>query len=98
MKYAEVQKIAKDTIEFIKTKITAGMKLTDIRQLCEDKMLELGADSFWYWDIGAFVFSGSVKTGSIIVSSPNKNVRPLTFACTAFPGKKALFAPSVVPL
>ena len=65
MKYAEVQKIAKDTIEFIKTKITAGMKLTDIRQLCEDKMLELGADSFWYWDIGAFVFSGDETTVSV---------------------------------
>lgn len=65
MKYAEVQKIAKDTIEFIKTKITAGMKLTDIRQLCEDKMLELGADSFWYWDIGGFVFSGDETTVSV---------------------------------
>lgn len=65
MKYAEVQKIAKDTIEFIKTKITAGMKLTDIRQLCEDKMLELGADSFWYWDIGAFVFAGGETTVSV---------------------------------
>ena len=65
MKYAGVQKIAKDTIEFIKTKITAGMKLTDIRQLCEDKMLELGADSFWYWDIGAFVFSGDETTVSV---------------------------------
>lgn len=65
MKYAEVQKIAKDTIEFIKTKITAGMKLTDIRQLCEDKMLELGADSFWYWDIGAFVFAGDETTVSV---------------------------------
>ena len=65
MKYAEVQKIAKDTIEFIKTKITAGMKLTDIRQLCEDKMVELGADSFWYWDIGAFVFAGDETTVSV---------------------------------
>lgn len=65
MKYAEVQKIAKDTIEFIKTKITAGMKLTDIRQVCEDKMLELGADSFWYWDIGAFVFAGDETTVSV---------------------------------
>lgn len=65
MKYAEVQKIAKDTIESIKTKITAGMKLTDIRQLCEDKMLELGADSFWYWDIGAFVFAGDETTVSV---------------------------------
>lgn len=55
MEYSEVQKIAKDTIEHIKSKITAGMKLTDIRKLCENKMLASGADSFWYpafsWDV-----------------------------------------------
>lgn len=65
MEYSEVQKIAKDTIEHIKSKITAGMKLTDIRKLCENKMLASGADSFWYWDIGAFVFSGDETTISV---------------------------------
>ena len=42
MEYSEVQKIAKDTIEHIKSKITVGIKLTDIRKLCEDKMLTSG--------------------------------------------------------
>ena len=28
-------------------------------------MLELGADSFWYWDVGAFVFSGDETTVSV---------------------------------
>lgn len=65
MKYSEVQKIAKDTIEYIKNEIHAGMKLTEVRRLCEDKMLALGADSFWYWDIGAFVFSGDETTVSV---------------------------------
>lgn len=65
MEYSEVQKIAKDTIEYIKTELTAGMKLTDIRKLCENKMLASGADSFWYWDIGAFVFSGDDTTISV---------------------------------
>lgn len=65
MEYSEVQKIAKDTIEYIKTELTAGMKLTDIRKLCENKMLASGADSFWYWDIGAFVFSGDETTISV---------------------------------
>ena len=65
MNYVKVQEIAKDTIDFIKTKISAGMELTEIRQLCEDKMLELGADSFWYWDIGAFVFAGDETTVSV---------------------------------
>lgn len=65
MEYSEVQKIAKDTIEHIKPKITAGMKLADIRKLCENKMLASGADSFWYWNIGAFVFSGDETTISV---------------------------------
>ena len=65
MEYSEVQKIAKDTIDYIKNEIRAGMKLTDIRRLCEEKMLALGADSFWYWDVGAFVFSGDETTVSV---------------------------------
>lgn len=65
LEYSEVQKIAKDTIEYIKNELHAGMKLTDVRRLCEEKMLALGADSFWYWDVGAFVFSGDETTVSV---------------------------------
>ena len=65
MKYSEVQKIAKDTIGYIKNEICTGMKLTDVRRLCEEKMLARGADSFWYWDVGAFVFSGDETTVSV---------------------------------
>lgn len=55
MQYKEIQLIAKQTMDFIRKMIVPGMKLTQIRKMCEDKMLELGADSFWYWDIGAFI-------------------------------------------
>ncbi|MDO4864225.1 MAG: M24 family metallopeptidase [Ruminococcus sp.] len=65
MEYSEVQKIAKDTMEYIKTEIAAGIRLTEIRRLCEEKMLALGADSFWYWDIGAFVFAGDETAVSV---------------------------------
>lgn len=58
MDHYNVQIIAKKTMEYIKTIIRPGMNLIDIRQMCEDKMMELGADSFWYWNIGAFIFSG----------------------------------------
>ena len=58
--YKEVQQIARETIEYAKTFIKPGM-----RKLCEQKMLELGADSFWYWDIGAFVFAGDETTVSV---------------------------------
>ena len=65
MQYIEVQNIAKETIEFIKANIHSGMTLLEIRNLCETKMMELGADSFWYWDVGAFVFSGDETTLSV---------------------------------
>ena len=65
MQYIEVQNIAKKTIEFIKANIHSGMTLLEIRNLCETKMIELGADSFWYWDVGAFVFSGDETTISV---------------------------------
>lgn len=58
MKHYDVQQIAKRTIEFLHRTIRAGMTLPRLRQLAEEKMLSLGATSFWYWDVGAFVFSG----------------------------------------
>lgn len=65
MEYSQVQKIAKDTMEYAKQHINSGMNLLDIRQMCEDKMRELGADSFWYYDIGAFVFAGDETAISV---------------------------------
>ena len=65
MNYPQVQKIAKDTIEYIKTCIRPGMKLLEVREMCDKKLLELGADSFWYYDIGAFVFAGDETTVSV---------------------------------
>ena len=65
MQYKDVQNIAKMTIQFIKENIQPGMTLIEIRDLCETKMIELGADSFWYWDVGAFVFAGDKTTVSV---------------------------------
>ena len=65
MEYKDIQKIAKETISYIKTVIKPGMNLLDVRRLCEEKMLSSGADSFWYWDIGAFVFSGDETAVSV---------------------------------
>ena len=63
--YSQIQQTAKQTIAYIKKIIKPGMKLFDIRKLCEEKLLELGADSFWYWDVGAFVFAGDETTVSV---------------------------------
>lgn len=65
MEYKEVQKVAKDTIEYARKNIHSGMTLIEVREMCEKKMLVLGADSFWYWDIGAFVFAGDETTISV---------------------------------
>ena len=65
MEYREVQKIAKDTMEYIKAQIYSGMNLKEVRSLCEEKMFSLGADSFWYWDIGAFTFAGDETNVSV---------------------------------
>lgn len=63
--YRNVQNIAKQTIAYICQAIEPGMHLVQIRQLCEDKMRALGADSFWYWDVGAFCFAGEETTVSV---------------------------------
>ena len=63
--YSRIQLVAKQTIEYIKKIIKPGMNLLGIRKFCEEKLLELGADSFWYWDVGAFVFAGDETTVSV---------------------------------
>ena len=71
MKYKEVQEIAKKTIDYIKSEIKVGMSLIEVREKCEKKMLDLGADSFWYWEVGAFVFANDETTLSISGKSYN---------------------------
>lgn len=65
MEHQSIQNMAKATMEYIKTVIKPGMNLLEIRELCEQKLLSLGADSFWYWDVGAFVFSGDETALSV---------------------------------
>jgi len=54
----DMQNLNRDTISYVATAIKPGMRLHDVRYICEEYMLAHGADSFWYWDIGAFVFRG----------------------------------------
>lgn len=42
-----------------------GMSLLKVRSIYEKFMLENCADSFWYWNVGAFVFSGDETTVSV---------------------------------
>lgn len=63
--YFKVQSIAKSTIDYAKEIIKPGLNLVELRKMCENKMLELGADSFWYYNVGAFIFAGDETTKSI---------------------------------
>ena len=63
--YSAMQNLNRATIKYIAGIIKAGMNLQDIKVLCEDYLLKNGADSFWYWDVGAFVFAGEETVISI---------------------------------
>ena len=58
MTIRDMQNLNRNTVSYIATAIRPGMALSDVRSLCEEYMLTHGADSFWYWDVGAFIFRG----------------------------------------
>lgn len=54
----DMQNLNRDTIAYAASAIRPEMTLSNVRSLCEEYLLTHGADSFWYWDVGAFVFRG----------------------------------------
>ena len=63
--HKQVQSIAKETIEFLKSFIKEGLSAKEIKDAAEKIMHEKGINNFWYYDIGAFVFVGAETTISI---------------------------------
>lgn len=61
----DMQNLNRATIKRLKKNIEIGMPLSKVRSICEKFMLENGADSFWYWNVGAFVFAGDETTVSV---------------------------------
>ena len=61
----EMQELNRDAMAHVRRHLCPGMWLTDVRRLAEDYLLSHGADSFWYWDVGAFVFSGEETVLSV---------------------------------
>ncbi len=61
----EMQNLNRATIEYASKIIAPGMTLVELRKLCEAYMLSNGADSFWYWDVGAFIFAGDKTAVSV---------------------------------
>lgn len=63
--YKHVQSIAEETIEFLKSFIVEGISAKEIKDAAENFMRQKGVNSFWYHDVGAFVFVGEETTISI---------------------------------
>lgn len=63
--YSVMQDLNRTTIKYVSDTIKVGMSLPDIKSLCEDYLLKNGADSFWYWNVGAFIFAGDDTAISI---------------------------------
>lgn len=61
----DMQELNRKTIDYAKNQICTGMSLRELRKICEQYMLENGADSFWYYGVGAFIFSGNETTVSV---------------------------------
>lgn len=61
----DMQNLCRSTMKHLVENIATGMSLLDIRKICEDFMLENGADSFWYWNVGAFVFANDETAVSV---------------------------------
>ncbi len=63
--YSAMQDLNRAAIKYIACAMRVGMNIRDIKALCENYLLENGADSFWYWDVGAFIFSGDETAVSV---------------------------------
>ena len=63
--YSSMQNLNRVAVKHVADTIKTGMSLPYIKKLCEDYLLENGADSFWYWDVDAFIFSGDETALSV---------------------------------
>ena len=70
--YKHVQSIAKETMQYLSSVIIPGITEKGIKDAAEKFMLSHGVESFWYYDIGAFVFVGS----RTVLSMSGKNYIP----------------------
>ena len=69
--YFAMQNSNRLTIMYEAGMIKVWMNVPDIKALYENFLLENGQDSFWYWDVGAFVFAGD----EAVVSESGKDYK-----------------------
>jgi len=65
LRYKRVQSIAKETIDFLKEKVTTGITECEIADLANNYMKKKGVNSFWYHGVGTLVLIGKRTTLSI---------------------------------
>ena len=63
--YSSMQNLNRAAVKYVADTMKTGMSLPYIKKLCEDYLLENGAGSFWYWDVGAFIFAGDETALSV---------------------------------
>lgn len=63
--YKTVQSMAKKTMDFLQLFIKEGVTEREIKEEAEKYLFDLGVDSFWYYDVGAFVLVGERTTLSL---------------------------------
>ena len=63
--HRKVQDMARQAMAATNDLLRPGFTLSEVRQRCEEHLLKLGADGFWYWGIGAFIFAGDGTVASI---------------------------------
>ncbi len=63
--YCAMQNLNRAAMNYAADLIRTGMYLSEIKELCENYLQKNGADSFWYWDVGAFIFSGDETAISV---------------------------------
>lgn len=63
--YSSMQNLNRAAVKYVADTMKTGVSLPYIKKLCEDYLLENGADSFWYWDVGAFIFAGDETALSV---------------------------------
>lgn len=64
--YMDMQDLGRDAVDYVRRIVKPGMNLRTLRTYCENYLLEHGADSFWWCNVGAFMFAGDETAVSVV--------------------------------
>lgn len=64
--YVDMQNLCRAAMTYVRNIVKPGMNLRELRANCEQYLLDYGADSFWWYNVGAFMFSGDETAVSVV--------------------------------